>query len=168
MSIILNREQSAHKSFLPIAVPLRRRIEQGSLTVIDVDDNVHRFGREDSDLRATIRLHRRALGWTLLHNTELRFAEAYMDGAITIEEGTLRDLIEIVALNSRNGSLSPWGGWTNWLLPLRRALQQRNPIARSRANAAHHYDRIRSTTCSSTITGSTPAPISAARAKRLK
>src|SRR5262249_51077030 len=126
--------------FFPLGVPLRRVIKRGSLEIIDASGIVREFGCHGTGPQSTIRLHKRSLAWTLLRNTELRFGEAYMDGAITIEKGTLRDLLEIVALNSENGGLAPWQRGIDWLLPLQRRLQQHNPIRRARANVAHHYD----------------------------
>ena len=84
--------------FFPLGMPLRRVIKRGSL-IIDASGIIREFGRQGPGPQSTIRLHKRSLAWTLLRNTELRFGEAYMDGAITIEKGTLRDLLEIVALN---------------------------------------------------------------------
>ncbi len=126
--------------FFPLGMPLRRVIKRGSLGIIDASGIIREFGRQGTGPQSTIRLHKRSLAWTLLRNTELRFGEAYMDGAITIEKGTLRDLLEIVALNSENGGLVPWQHGIDWLLPLQRKLQQHNPIRRARANVAHHYD----------------------------
>lgn len=126
--------------FFPLGMPLRQAIKRGSLGIIDVNGSIHEFGGQGTGPQCTIRLHKRSLPWTLLLNTELRFGEAYMDGAITIEKGTLRDLLEIVALNSKNGGLVPWQRRIDWLLPLRRKLQRHNPIRRARANVAHHYD----------------------------
>lgn len=126
--------------FFPLAVPLRRFIKRGNLGIIDVGGTLHQFGSKGTGPEAVIRLHKRSLAWTLLHNTELRFGEAYMDGAMTIERGSLHDLLAIVALNSDNGGLVPWTRGFNWLLPLQRKLQQHNPIGRARAHVAHHYD----------------------------
>ncbi|HEY1797842.1 MAG TPA: cyclopropane-fatty-acyl-phospholipid synthase family protein [Stellaceae bacterium] len=131
---------AARERLFPLAVPLRSAIRQGSLTVIEADGTAHSFGRPGTNPQAAIRLHNRRLPFTLLQNTELRFGEAYMDGTITIEEGTLRDLVEIVALNSASGGLVPWQIGAEWFFGLRRRLQQHNPIKRARANVAHHYD----------------------------
>lgn len=70
--------------------------------------------------------------------------EAYMDGCLIIEEGTIYDLLALIARNAANSSI---GGpveelrarYAYWL----RRLHQANPIARSRANVAHHYDLSR-------------------------
>jgi cyclopropane-fatty-acyl-phospholipid synthase len=131
---------AVRERLFPLAAPLRSAIRRGSLTIVDADGNAHRFGRQGTGPHAAIRLHNRRLALTLLHNTELRFGEAYMDGTITIEEGTLRDLVEVVALNSASGGLVPWQIAAEWFVGLRRKLQQHNPIKRARANVAHHYD----------------------------
>jgi hypothetical protein len=143
MSDVLDRNRSVSEvrgHWFPLAGPLSRVIKRGSLTIIDAYGTAHHFGREGTEPAAAIRLHDRTLSFTLLRNTGLRFGEAYMDGAITIERGTLRDLLEIVAINSASEGLVPWERSDQWLLGLRRRLQQHNPISRSRANVAHHYD----------------------------
>jgi cyclopropane-fatty-acyl-phospholipid synthase len=96
-------------------VALNRAIRRGTLEIIDAGGTTHRFGRLKTGPHSTIRLHKRSLAWTLLRNTELRFGEAYMEGAITIEKGTLRDLVELVAINSENGGLVPWQRGIDWL-----------------------------------------------------
>ncbi|MEE8280046.1 MAG: SAM-dependent methyltransferase, partial [Alphaproteobacteria bacterium] len=66
-------------------------IKFGSLTVIDAFGKTHAFdGAEGS--RVSIRLHDKALHYKLFFNPKLHLGEAYMDGALTVEEGTLRDL----------------------------------------------------------------------------
>jgi cyclopropane-fatty-acyl-phospholipid synthase len=143
MSLVADRNHSSstvREHPFHFGVPLRRAIRQGDLTIVDALE-LHTGSRQPgATLRSTIRLHKHLASWTLLHNTELRFGEAYMDGAITIEEGTLRDLVEFAALNSLGGGLVPWHRGTDWFFSLRRKLRQHNPIKRARANAAHHYD----------------------------
>ena len=67
--------------------------------------------------------------------------EAYMDGTLTIEEGDLYDLVELLV---RNDELmmadTPTWRFIAALARLTRRLHQYNPIARSRRNVAHHYD----------------------------
>jgi cyclopropane-fatty-acyl-phospholipid synthase len=87
-----------------------------------------------------IRLHDRSLNWKLLLRPRLFLPEAYMEGTLTIEEGTLYELVDLLAVN-----LEALGeGWLERYLngtisPLRR-LHQYNPLPRARRNAAHHYD----------------------------
>ena len=118
---------------------LNRLIRQGELVLIDAAGMVHRFGRPGQTPRVTLAIRDRALHWKLLINSQLRFGEAYMAGAIAIEEGTLRDFTELAARNIGSGSLLPVS-IPSWLRRAIRPLQQHNPVRRARANAAHHYD----------------------------
>lgn len=119
-----------------IARLLERGITKGRLTVIDAGGRKHEFGRDASPAVA-IRLHDRALHWRLLLNPALAAGEAYMDGTLTMERGSLYDFLDLVGRNSegvRKGALA------DWLSLLLRRLHQHNPARRSRRNAAHHYD----------------------------
>ena len=63
-----------------------------------------------------------------------------MDGTLTIEEGTLFDLIDLLAANLEglpNGILRRLLSGSGTAL---RRLHQHNPVSRARRNAAHHYD----------------------------
>ena len=87
-----------------------------------------------------IKLHEPALHWKLLARPRLVLPEAYMDGKLTIEEGSLYDLIDLLAANLEglpDGFLSRFLNGS--IAPLRR-LRQYNPVARAQRNAAHHYD----------------------------
>ena len=62
-----------------------------------------------------------------------------MDGALTIEEGTLYDLIDLLAVNVDALPKGLVAHLLNGSATLRR-LHQYNPAPRARRNAAHHYD----------------------------
>ncbi len=119
---------------------LRRAIQVGELVLVDAYGRSHRFGRPEGTPFVRIRLHDPALHWKLIFNSGLHFGEGYMKGAITLEEGSIRDLAEIAARNVGNGSLAPIRP-PAWLQAVLRSWQQHNPVRRARANAAHHYDR---------------------------
>jgi len=92
------------------------------------------------DRSVTIRLHDPALHWKLVVNPRLHVPEAYMDGALTIEEGGIYDLLELLARNE--ALLADNRLWRLMVhaQQITRRLHQYNPIGRSRANVAHHYD----------------------------
>ncbi|MFV2036208.1 MAG: hypothetical protein ACC646_01340 [Paracoccaceae bacterium] len=50
----------------------------------------------------SIRLHDRKLPRKLYFNPDLALGEAYMDGTLTIEDGSLADLAGIVGMNQMN------------------------------------------------------------------
>jgi cyclopropane-fatty-acyl-phospholipid synthase len=74
----------------------------------------------------------------VLFDPELKFGEAYMDGTIVVEQGSIADLLGLL--------LSQGHRWPrNWavlrlLRYLFRRLQQLNLRSRARNNVAHHYD----------------------------
>ncbi|HZT88081.1 MAG TPA: cyclopropane-fatty-acyl-phospholipid synthase family protein [Stellaceae bacterium] len=124
---------------LLLAHILHSVIRTGRLCVVDARGRRHVF-EGAAGPAVTIRLHDRKLEAQLLVNPRLHLPEAYMDGRLTIEEGALYDLVDLLALNV---AALP-RGFLSRLLDrpprLLRRLQQHNPIKRSRRNAAHHYD----------------------------
>jgi cyclopropane-fatty-acyl-phospholipid synthase len=76
----------------------------------------------------------------LLLDPELRLGEAYMDGEIVIEQGSIAEALAIL-LGQDHGRSAP-AGTTPRRLPrlLARRLQQFNPRWRARRNVAHHYN----------------------------
>ena len=116
-----------------------RIITKGRLRVIDADGRRYDFAGAPGP-SAAIRLGDPALRRKLIIRPQLNLPEAYVDGALTIEEGSLYDLVDLLQLNLEalpDGVLS-------WLLNgshrLFRRFHQFNPMSRARRNAAHHYD----------------------------
>ena len=111
-------------------------VRSGSLRLIDGAGRSYALG-DGSPPRATVRLLSRRLDTTLAFNPTLSVAEAYMNGLLVIEHGTLYDFLEVVARNADRMSLHPWLGL---LARLGTRIEQHNPIGRARRNVAHHYD----------------------------
>jgi cyclopropane-fatty-acyl-phospholipid synthase len=115
---------------------LKSIVRTGSLRLIDGAGRMHEYG-DGTPPHCTVRLGARRLDYTLALNPELSIGEAYMDGLLTIEEGTLFDLLEIAARNYSNFERKVWFALLSRVM---RRLKQWNPISRARANVAHHYD----------------------------
>jgi cyclopropane-fatty-acyl-phospholipid synthase len=115
---------------------LKSIVRTGSLRLIDGAGRMHEYG-DGTPPHCTVRLGARRLDYTLALNPELSIGEAYMDGLLTIEEGTLFDLLEIAARNYSNFERKVWFALLSRAM---RRLKQCNPISRARANVAHHYD----------------------------
>ena len=118
---------------------LSRIIRVGRLELVDAAGRHHVFGGTPGP-SVTVRLHDPALHRKLVRNPRLNVPEAYMNGTLTIEQGGLYELFELLARNEQ--LLADDRRWTflNRLARLPRRLQQHNPISRSRRNVAHHYD----------------------------
>jgi len=119
---------------------LKKLIGSGQLTVISRSGRRYVYGDGGSGTSATIRLHTRFLPWRLALFPELALGEAYMDGTLTIESGSLAELIDLLTgnigwkpdnrLNANNARLKR----------VRNYLRQINTRERSRKLVAHHYD----------------------------
>jgi len=115
-------------------------IRTGRLTVIDAAGRVHPFGPGESGPDVSVRLHDPLLPMRILLRPSLALGEAYMDGTITIEQGTLRDLLHLCTSNLEALGRHPIGAVRGELDRMLRRLQQDNRLGRARANIAHHYD----------------------------
>ena len=121
---------------------LRHLVRRGTLRVIDARGAVHSFAGAPGPT-ITLRLHERALERKLFFNPRLHLGEAFMDGALTLEDASIYDFLDFMAVNmslAPRNLLSPlYNGFGGLDLALR-AFQQWNPLARARQNVAHHYD----------------------------
>jgi cyclopropane-fatty-acyl-phospholipid synthase len=111
----------------------------GSLTVIDAKGRSHTLAGAPGPT-VTIRLHDSKLHRQLLLKPELYTGEAYMDGRLTIEQGTLRDLLTLYGLNRTSLRAQPiqktMRAWTKRL----RRFVPKNDAKRSKKNVEAHYD----------------------------
>jgi cyclopropane-fatty-acyl-phospholipid synthase len=117
----------------------KRIITVGRLRVIDAHGRCHAF-EGSPGISVAIRLHDPALHWKLLVRPRLFLLEAYMDGTLTIEEGSLYDLIDLLAANLEALPDGFLGRFLNGSGTALRRINQYNPVSRARRNVAHHYD----------------------------
>ena len=122
-----------------VAKMLNHLIRVGTLGVIDVAGRTHRFGT-GSEPSLTVRLHDKALHWKLFFSPELHAGEAYMDGTLTVEDGSLYDFLELMTMNMGAAGYHPFYRAVEGMARVVRRVQQFNPIGRARGNAARHYD----------------------------
>jgi cyclopropane-fatty-acyl-phospholipid synthase len=120
---------------------LKHGLKQGRIHLIDHHGRTASYGSGTPEV--TVRLNDAWIGWEIGINPWLKVGESYMDGRLTIEQGTLYDLIDIGMANTNELS----GAWTqalsNGLNMVLRWWHQTNPIGRARENVAHHYDLSR-------------------------
>ena len=121
-----------------LGVVLAELVEHGTLTFIWPDGSRRIFGAGGP--RATVKLHGRWTPWRVGLRPELAFGEAYMDGRLTVEEGTIADVLEILISNMGTRELPANMRAWRVLRHLCRSISQFNRAARARKNVAHHYD----------------------------
>jgi len=119
---------------------LEKIVTCGTLTVIDANGATHRYEGEAVPglVPVTIKLHDKSLHWKLALRPTLVVGEAFMDGTLTIEEGTLYDFLAMASENIHRADkrFSPGERFS----AIFRFLQQWNPVDKSKKNVAHHYD----------------------------
>ncbi len=116
-----------------------RLIRVGNLRVTTAGGSTFTFG-DGTGTPAAIRFTTRAAERGILIDPALRFGEAYMDGGIVVEQGSIADVLAIVLGQRHDGELPAWTR-LRWLFRyLNRRLRQFNPRSRARRNVAHHYD----------------------------
>ncbi len=115
-------------------------IKRGELIIIDATGRSYSCGDARRGPTVTIRVHDRGLHTSLALDPRLRLGEAYMDGRLTVEGGTIYDYLDLVGLNIGGGSLNRLDRWTMGANKLWRSFQQANRLGRAQKNVAHHYD----------------------------
>ena len=124
-----------------VASLLKQLVRVGTLDVVDARGRSHRFSGKPGP-SAAIRFHDRATEARMLWNPRLVVGEAYMDGRLTIEHGTLYDFLDLLAINQEFGEASPPPilRVLDAVSYVWRRLAQSNDPLRARRNASHHYD----------------------------
>ena len=122
-----------------LAKLVNRLVRDGTLLIEDYSGRVYRFG-DGSGMPVKIKFHSKLLPWHLLLRPDMILLEAYMDGRIELQQGSIREMIELLKNNyGRYGPLD----YTQ-LPPLHKRLaryfREHNPIGQARRNVSHHYD----------------------------
>ena len=120
---------------------LDKLLTKGRITLKLPGKKPETFGR-GSDKHLTVRFTDRKVAFDILRNPRLGFGEAYMDGRIIIEDGTILDLLRMIVGANR------WEDWGEGRKALSKGTATRtlkrflspNNLKRARKNVAHHYD----------------------------
>jgi cyclopropane-fatty-acyl-phospholipid synthase len=120
---------------------LKRFVQRGSLTVTDSRGRTSTYSGGEGP-HVAVRMTDPSLSWKLFVNPELHAGEAYMNGTLVIEQGTIRDFLTLFALNSGNLRSHPLQQLVRGTMKRVKRLKQRNTAKASRANVQHHYDLL--------------------------
>ena len=118
---------------------LRRLVKFGTLTVIDPRGGSHSIEGAGGPSVA-IRLHDSSVSRGLIRNPALAIGEAYMDGLLTVEQGTLFDFLTILVVNRREAHLGRSSGPAAFGRKLLGRMRTHNPVGAARYKVSHHYD----------------------------
>ena len=117
---------------------LQKTIKYGKIEIIDYDKNRYVLG--SSGEFCVIRLHKKNIIKKIFINPELYVGEAYVDGDLTIEEGSLEIFINIMTKNYKNFDKIFFHKIRKIFRKMFSFLNKKNLIGTSIKNVAHHYD----------------------------
>jgi cyclopropane-fatty-acyl-phospholipid synthase len=122
-----------------LQVLLGRFVHRGTLRLTTANGSVFSVG-DGSGNPVAVRFTDSSAQLRVLLDPELKLGEAYMDGTLQIDQGSIADLLAIVLGQSIDGMPPKWAQ-PQWALRyVWRRLQQFNPRGRAQRNVAHHYD----------------------------
>ena len=118
---------------------VEKLMSKGRLTLVMPDGKRTSYG-PGGGASLTVRVTDRKTLFAIARNPRLGLGEAYMDGRLIVEDGTILDLMRLVVGANRwedkgKGRAAMNKGKGKW-----KALFRRNKARASRRNVAHHYD----------------------------
>ena len=119
----------------------RKMIRDGELTVIDSSGKTHVYGTPNpAKPGVTVRFTDASVANRIAINPALGAGEGFMDGRLVIENGDIRQLVDLVTWNLRWQRDNPvrFALWRQASIAAK--IDQINFARRSKRNVAHHYD----------------------------
>ena len=119
---------------------LNNLFKQDGFELIDSNSKKYVIGNPTKDKPIVIRFLDQKLMQKLLINPDLYFGEAYMNGSLVIENGTLTDFLDLAFKNIGRGNINSYGAVIKKIKGKFGYLTNLNKIIKSKENVAHHYD----------------------------
>ena len=125
---------------MQLARYLNKLFQKDGFLLIDANSNKYIIGTPESNKPITVKILDKKLHYKLFFRPDLYFGEAYSNGDIQIENGSLTDFLDIALMNIGRGELNFFSMLINKLYGSYRYLTNFNFIKKSKMNVAHHYD----------------------------
>ena len=119
---------------------LNKLFKKKGFILIDAYSKKYIIGTPQNQNPITLKILNKKLHYKLLFRPDLYFGEAYSDGDIEIENGTLTDFLDLALMNIGRGELNFFSQLINQLSGSYRYLTNFNFIKKSKMNVAHHYN----------------------------
>ena len=119
---------------------LNKLFKKDGFILIDAEDKQYIIGSPENKNPIRVILLDKKLHYKLLFRPDLYFGEAYSDGGIKIENGSLTDFLNLALMNIGRSELNFFSQLLNKFSGTYRYLTNFNFIKKSKMNAAHHYD----------------------------
>ncbi len=119
---------------------LNKLIKNDGFILVDANSFKYIIGNPKKEKPIILRLLDKKLHYKLLFYPDLSFGEAYADGTLKIENGSLTDFLEITSKNIGRKKINIFAQLLNSLRGTYRYLTNFNFVKKSKTNATHHYD----------------------------
>ena len=114
--------------------------KEDGFELVDSNSKKYVIGNPKKEKPIVIKLLDQKLMQKLLINPDLYFGEAYMDGSLVIQNGTLTEFLDLAFKNIGRGDINFYGSVIKKIKGTFRYLTNFNKIVKSKENVAHHYD----------------------------
>lgn len=119
---------------------LNKVFKKDGFILVDANSKKYIIGSPTSENPIQIKILDKQLHFKLLIQPDLYLGEAYTEGKIVIENGTLTDFLDLALMNIGRKDINIISYLINKLRGSYRYLTNFNFIKKSKMNVAHHYD----------------------------
>ena len=119
---------------------LNRLFKEDGFILIDANSKKYIIGSPKKEKPIKLKLLDKKLHYKLLFYPDLYFGEAYTEGTLEIENGSLTDFLEIMMKNIGRNEINIFGQILKKIRGTYRYLTNFNFAKKSKDNVAHHYD----------------------------
>ena len=119
---------------------LNKVFNQDGFILIDANNKEYIIGSPKKEKPIKVKILDKKLHYKLLFHPDLYFGEAYMDGNVLIENGSLSDFLDLALMNFGRNELNIFSYLINKIRGSYRYLTNFNFIKKSKMNVSHHYD----------------------------
>ena len=119
---------------------LNNLFKKDGFILIDANSIKYIIGNPKKEKPIILRLLDKKLHYKLLYYPDLYFGEAYKDGKVKIENGSLTDFLELAFQNIGRKEINVFGQILKKFRGTYRYLTNFNFIKKSKMNVSHHYD----------------------------
>ena len=119
---------------------LNNLIQHDGFILIDSKSNKYVIGKPIKEKPIILKLLDKSLNYKLLLYPDLYFGEAYTNGSLVIENGTITEFLDIVLKNIGKKHINIYSKIFNKLKGTYKHLTNFNKGIKSKQNVAHHYD----------------------------
>ena len=119
---------------------LKNLFKEDGFILVDANSIEHAILKPKKKIPIRIRLLDKSLHYKLLLLPDLYFGEAYTDGSLVIENGSITEFLDIALKNIGRNEINLYAKIIKKIKGTYRYITNFNLITKSKKNVAHHYD----------------------------